>query len=163
MYFCVQKIDDFDWCWLVITNICFKMREGGHRVECQGWWIWLGVMTLMGEGRRGEKERGGVSNVSLYIWLNAFHAAGECRRQVKYVTKFVKKCRNCEISCPYLKPQRKMYSDKYKQAWYWFINSWNSRWNFRNVSKLKLFCSLKPMPSVVSVNHINHIMYTRIS
>ena len=27
--------------------------------------------------------------------LNAFHAAGECRRQLKNVTNLVKKCQNC--------------------------------------------------------------------
>ena len=80
------------------------------------------------------------------VSVNAFHAAGEGRRQVKDVTTFVKKCRNCGISWPYLKPEWKMHSDKYKHAWYWFINSWNSHWNFRKVRKQTDFCSVKPSP-----------------
>ena len=56
--------------------------------------------------------------------LNAFQAAGECRRHIKKVHKFCKKCQNSGISWPYLEPPREMHSNKYKHAWYWFINSW---------------------------------------
>ena len=61
--------------------------------------------------------------------------------------KICKKCQNCGISWPYLKSQWIMHSDKYKHAWYWVISSWNSRWNFRIVRKLKQFYSLKPRPA----------------
>ena len=36
--------------------------------------------------------------------------------------KFCKKHQNCGISWTYLERQWKMHSDKYKHAWYWFIN-----------------------------------------
>ena len=50
--------------------------------------------------------------------------------------KMCKKCRNWRISwAAYLKPQWKMYSDKYKHAWYWFINSWSSRLKFQKCEK----------------------------
>ena len=70
-------------------------------------------------------------------WFPGFHTAGECRLQTtgQKCNKICEKCQNCGISWPYLKPQWKLHSDKYKHAWYWFINSWNSCWNFRNVKR----------------------------
>ena len=52
-------------------------------------------------------------------------AAGECRRQVKNLIKFVKNVKIVEFHDHYLEvePQRKKDSDKYKHAWYWFTNS----------------------------------------
>ena len=65
----------------------------------------------------------------------------------QHFNKICKKCRNCGISWPYLIPQWKIYSDKYKHAWYWLINSWNSCWNFREVRKQTDCCSVKPSPA----------------
>ena len=78
--------------------------------------------------------------------FNAFHAEGKCRRQVKNLTKFVKNVKIVKFH-NYLEPQWKMHSKESKRAWYWFINSWNSRWNFRNVRKQTNFCSVKPSPA----------------
>ena len=91
------------------------------------------------------------SSRSPLTWLNAFCAAGECRRQVKQINKFCKKCQNCWISSSYSESAREMHSNKYQHAWYWFSNSWNNLWNVRILRKQTQFCSVKPMPCVVSV------------
>ena len=90
----------------------------------------------------GAQLRIGALNI-----VNAFHAAGECRRQLKKKCKKCKKCRNCGISCPYLKPQWKMHSDKYKHAWYWFINSLECQ-KYEKANRLLLS---KTKPRVLSV------------
>ena len=83
------------------------------------------------------------------IMLNNLHVAGESRRQFKNVTKLSK----MSTSWQYSESPWEIHSNKYKHARYWFSNSWNSRWNFRNVRKQTDFCSVKPgLRSTVSVN-----------
>ena len=85
--------------------------------------------------------------------LNAFHAAGKCRRQVRNVNKFGKKGQNCGISWPYLEPSWEINLNKYKHACYWFTNLRNS---CKNVRKQTQFFSVKPIPCVVSVDMTSH-------
>ena len=49
--------------------------------------------------------------------------------------KFGKKCLNCGISWPYFESLWEMHWNKYKHAWYRFINSWNSRFKFQKCEK----------------------------
>ena len=69
--------------------------------------------------------------------------------------KICKKCQHFGISCPYLESSWEMHSNKYQHAWYWFSKSWNSCSNFRNERKQTRFCSVKPMPRVLSVKYEN--------
>ena len=55
------------------------------------------------------------------------------------ISTFCKKFQHFGIWLLYLESLRKMHSKEFKHAWYWFINSWNSRWNFRNVRKQTYF------------------------
>ena len=41
------------------------------------------------------------------------------------ISQNIQKLPNFGISWPYLESPLEMHSNKYKQAWYWFINSWN--------------------------------------
>ena len=77
--------------------------------------------------------------------VNAFQAAGECIRwQVKNLTNVVKYVKIVQFSWPYLEPQWKMHSDKYKHAWYVFINLWYRHWHFIHLRRQSKFCSVKP-------------------
>ena len=83
------------------------------------------------------------------ILIDAFQAAGECRRQFKHLTNLVKKCQNCRISWPYLEPPWEIHWNKYKHAFYLFTNSLNNP--FQKCEKSNTILLSKINARVVSV------------
>ena len=71
------------------------------------------------------------------------------------------------VTIRYLVSPSKMHLRKYKYAWYWFSNSWNSLWNFENFDKIKTILNGKTNVNIkfvepwIKINvHIPQLKFT---
>ena len=76
--------------------------------------------------------------LGFFLLLTLTLPSGRNEQTIPYVNKLKKpvfnKWPHYGISWPYLESPWKMHSKEYKHAWYWFINSWNRRYNVREFS-----------------------------
>ena len=56
------------------------------------------------------------------------------------------------ISWPYLESPWEIHSNEYKHVWFWFIPSWNRRWNFEKIENANRLLLRKSNARVLSVN-----------
>ena len=91
--------------------------------------------------------------------VNAFHAAGECRRQVKKLTKFVKNVKIVEFHYHIWNHHEKCIQISTNMPSFGLAFP-EITCEMLNLRKQIQFCSVKPMPSVVSVKN-NKQMFLR--
>ena len=97
--------------------------------------------------------------IHVQCWrVNPYHAAGVTRRQIQNVTKFWKIWRLLHFVTIFGITMKNAFKFKYKHAWYWFSNVWNSLSNFENFEKTKIILhgkskgvNVKPTDLIIQV------------